>query len=57
MLVEAAHAAARTKNTYLTAQYRRIAAQRGRKRAAVALAHTLLTIIYHILKHKEPSTI
>ncbi len=54
VLVEAAHAAARTKNTYLAAQYRRIAARRGRKRAAVALAHTLLTIIYHILKRKEP---
>jgi transposase len=53
-LVEAAHAAVRTKNTYLAAQYRRIAARRGRKRALVALAHTMLTIIYHILKRKEP---
>lgn len=47
-LVEAAHAVARTKNTYLAAQYRRIATRRGRKRALVALAHTLLTIIYYI---------
>jgi len=53
-LVEAAHAAARTKNTYLAAQYRRLAARRGRKRALVALAHTILTIIYYILKRKEP---
>jgi transposase len=53
-LVEAAHAAAPTKNTYLAAQYRRIAARRGRKRAWVAVAHTLLTIIYHLLKRKEP---
>ncbi len=53
-LVEAAHAAVRTKNTYLAAQYRRIAARRGRKRALVALAHTLLTIIYYMLKRKEP---
>jgi transposase len=53
-LVEAAHAAVRTKNTYLAAQYRRIAARRGRKRALVALAHTILTIIYLILKRKEP---
>jgi transposase len=53
-LVEAAHAAVRTKNTYLAAQYRRIAARRGRKRALVALAHTMLTIIYHMLKRKEP---
>jgi transposase len=53
-LVEAAHAAARTKQTYLAAHYRRLAARRGRKRALVALAHTMLTIIYHMLKRKEP---
>jgi transposase len=53
-LVEAAHAAVRTKQTYLAAQYRRLAARRGRKRALVALAHTMLTIIYHMLKRKEP---
>jgi transposase len=38
-LVEAAHAAARTKRTYLAAQYKRIAARRGSRRAAVAVAH------------------
>jgi transposase len=43
-LVEAARAAARTKDTYL-------AAQRGDKRAIVALAHTILVIIYHLLRH------
>jgi transposase len=53
-LVEAAHAAVRTKHTYLAAQYRRIAARRGRKRALVALAHSMLTMIYHMLKRKEP---
>lgn len=36
-LVEAAHSAARTKNTYLAAQYRRLAGRRGAKRAAVAV--------------------
>jgi transposase len=51
-LVEAAQAAARTRNTYLAAQYRRLAARRGAKRAAVAVAHTLLVIIYTLLKHK-----
>lgn len=50
-LVEAARAAARTKGTYLCAQYHRIAARRGRKRAAVGVAHTILIIAYHILKH------
>lgn len=53
-LVEAAHGAARTKDTYLSAQYRHIAARRGRRRALVALAHTLLTIVYYVLKRQEP---
>lgn len=50
-LVEAALAAARTRNTYLSAQYHRIGARRGAKRAAVAVAHSILVIIYHILKN------
>jgi transposase len=49
-LVEAAHAAGRSKNTYLAAQYRRLAARRGKKRAAVAVAHSLIIIIYHIIQ-------
>ncbi len=49
-LVEAAHAAARTKGTYLAAQYRRIAARRGARRAAVAVAHSILVILYHLLR-------
>jgi transposase len=50
-LVQAAWAASRTKDTYLAAHYRRLAARRGRKRALVALAHTLLGIIYELLKN------
>jgi transposase len=53
-LVEAARAAARTKTTYLGAQYRRIAARRGTKRAAVAVAHSILEFVYHILTRHEP---
>ncbi len=53
-LTEAAHAAARTKNTYLGAQFRRIAARRGKRRAIGAVAHTLVVIIYHLLTRKEP---
>lgn len=53
-LVEAARAAARTKNTYLSSQYHRIAARRGANRAAVAVAHSILTIVYHILQRKQP---
>jgi transposase len=48
-LVEAARAAARSKETYLAAQYRRLAARRGAKRAAVAVAHSLLVMVYALL--------
>ncbi|GMA65579.1 IS110 family transposase [Alicyclobacillus fastidiosus] len=48
-LIEAARGAARTKNTYLSAKYHRIAARRGSKRAAVAVGHYMLIIIYHML--------
>ncbi len=54
ILVQAAHAAARTKNTYLSAQYHRIAARRGDKRAAVAVGHSILVIYYHMLKTGQP---
>jgi transposase len=50
MLVQAAWAASRTKCTYLSAQYRRLAKRRGKKRALVAVGHTLLVMIYHVLK-------
>jgi transposase len=52
-LVEAAHAASHCKDCYLSAQYHRLAFRRGKKRAAVALAHTLLIIVYHLLAHQE----
>lgn len=53
-LVEAARAAGRTKNTYLSGQYHRIAARRGANRAAVAVAHSILMIAYYILKRRQP---
>jgi transposase len=49
-LVQAAWAASHTKGTYLAAQYRRLAKRRGRKKALIALGHTLLVIVYHVLK-------
>jgi transposase len=52
-LTEAAHAAARTRRSYLAAQYHRIAARRGAKRAAVAVAHTILIIVYHLLSQED----
>jgi transposase len=48
-LVEAAQAAGRSKRTYLGAQFRRLAARRGKKKAAVAVGHTILVIVYHLL--------
>jgi transposase len=51
-LVEAAHGAIRKKGSYYGAQYRRIAARRGKKKAIIAVAHSLAIAIYHILKSK-----
>jgi len=53
-LVLAANAAARGKNTYLAAQYSRLAARRGKKKAIVAVAHSILVIVYHLLSRQEP---
>jgi transposase len=49
-LVQAAWSAGRSKGTYLSAQYRQLSRRRGRKRAAVAVGHTLLGISYHLLQ-------
>jgi transposase len=49
-LCEAAWADSKTKATYLQAQFRRLAAIRGSKRAIIAVASTILTIGYHMLK-------
>ena len=48
ILVECALAAARTRGSYLSARYRRLARRLGKKKAAVAVAHTLLVIVYHL---------
>ena len=52
-LVEAAQAAARVKDSYLGPQFRRLAARRGVKRALVAVAHSLLVIIYSLLTRRS----
>jgi transposase len=49
-LVQVAWAASHTKHTYLSSQYRRLAARRGKKRALVAVGHTILVMIYHLLQ-------
>ena len=53
-LVQAAHAASRVKDTYLAAQYQRLARRRGKKRAIGAVAHSILVMAYYILLRKEP---
>jgi transposase len=54
VLVEAAQAAARSKHTSLGAQYRRLALRRGAKKAIMAVAHSLLLIVYYVLTRHEP---
>lgn len=51
-LVQAAWAASHSKHTYLSSQYRRLAGRRGKKRALIAVGHTILVIIYHLLKKR-----
>jgi transposase len=53
-LCQAAWAASHSKNTYLSAQFRRLAARKGKKRAIVAVAHTILIILFHMLKNQQP---
>lgn len=50
VLLQAAWAATRAKEGYLAAQFRRLAKRRGDKRAILAVAHSILTIVYHLLR-------
>src|SRR5690348_18170473 len=45
-----------TKDNYLVAQFRRLAHRRGKSKAVIALAHTILVIIYYVLRDTRPST-
>jgi transposase len=54
ILVEIAQVASKTKNTYLAAQYKRLAARRGKKRALIAVGHTVLIIAYTLLTRQQP---
>lgn len=49
ILVECAWSAARTRDTYLAAQFWHLARRIGKKKAAVAVAHTILVIVWHLL--------
>jgi transposase len=52
-LCEAARAASRKKDSYFLAQYRRLASRRGANRASLAVAHSLLVVIYELLSHSD----
>ena len=49
-LTQAAWAASHSKGSYFQAHYRRLAGRRGKKRASMAVGHSLLVVIYHMLK-------
>ncbi|MDR0295829.1 MAG: hypothetical protein LBH91_06595 [Prevotellaceae bacterium] len=48
-ITEAAWVATRTKNTFYSAKYQRLAAIRGKKRALIAVGHSILKSVYYIL--------
>jgi len=52
--IEAAHGAARKKNVYLSAQYHHLAGRKGKKKALVAVGHSILVMAYYILKRRQP---
>jgi transposase len=53
-LVEAAQSVGRSNKSYLGAQYRRLLVRKGKKRAAVAVGHSILVIAYHVLTDHQP---
>jgi hypothetical protein len=53
-LGEAAAGAARSKDTYLQARYRLLAGHRGKKRALVAVVHSILIAIWHMIINDVP---
>jgi transposase len=55
-LTESAKAAARTKDTYLAAQYARMRVRRGANRASTAVAHSILVAVWHMLQTGETYT-
>jgi len=53
-LTQLVHAAVRTKDTYLAAFYHRLAARRGKKRAIMAVAHSIVVSAFYMLTRNEP---
>jgi transposase len=54
IMVQGAWSASRTKGTFLKARYHRLAARRGKKRAIVAVAHSMLVSAWHMLTYQQP---
>jgi transposase len=54
IMVQAAWSASRTKGTFLKSRYHRLAARRGKKRAIVAVAHSMLVSAWHMLTYRQP---
>ena len=54
ILGEVAWSIAHTSDTYLAAQYHRLARRCGKRKAIVAVSHTLLVIVYHMLRDQRP---
>jgi transposase len=53
ILTQLAHAAVRTKGTYVSALYQRLAARRGKQRAIIAVAHSMMRSVFHMLSRHE----
>jgi len=53
ILTQLAHGAVRTKGTYLSALYQRLAARRGKQRAIIAVAHSMMRSVFHMLSRNE----
>lgn len=53
-LTQAAHAATSKRNNYFAAQYHRLVARRGKKKAIIAVAHSILVIAYYLIERNEP---
>jgi transposase len=54
ILTQLAHAAVRTKGTYVSALYQRLAARRGKQRAIIAVAHSIMKSIFYMLSRNVP---
>lgn len=54
VIVECAVSSIRCKNTFFYARYHKLAPRRGNKKAVIAVAHSMLIAIYHMLKYKQP---